>query len=97
MALVATQTTLVVNPNSIRTFGKYKPGPSETTWGKQTGNRKRKGTSSTTPTPSLPKDEYSKTRNKIPPYIPPKPTDTPKFKIPKRTGAQLIAPWCPKE
>ena len=46
--------------------------------------------------PPPPEDEYSKTINFMPPYILPRCTNTPKVKIPKKTGAPLIATFVPK-
>ena len=84
--------------NPIRSSQKVhadRPSPSETTWGRCTGNRKRKEKASTTPALPTSEDEDSKTRNLLP-YILPRWISAPKFKIPKQTWAMPIAPLVPK-
>ena len=49
-----------------------------------------------TSTPSLLEDEYSDTRNLMPPYITPRRINALKFKNPKQTGVPLITPLVPK-
>ena len=72
------------------------PSLSGTAWGKDTRNQRRKEKASMTPMPPLLEDEYSETRNLMPPYITPRRTNDLKLKNPKQIGVPLIMPLVPK-
>ena len=80
----------------VRPFVKLhanRPGPSSTTWGKHTRNKKRKGKETTPPTPPPREDdEDSENRNMLSPYIPRRRFDARRIRIPKRSWYPLVAP-----
>ena len=60
--------------------------------GKRYANRKRKGSATVPPMPPRQEDEYLKTINFLSPYILPRRSNALKVRIPKKSGAPLIAP-----